>query len=36
LHVQALTDEAEGQVDDARSYPMLEDARLIVAQSSML
>jgi hypothetical protein len=45
LRVQAVTDEAEGQADDARSMgmlegarsnPMLEDARLIVARSPML
>jgi hypothetical protein len=43
--VRTVTDEAEGQAGDARlirmlevarSNPMLEDARLIVAQSPML
>jgi hypothetical protein len=45
LRAQAVTREAEGQADDARSMqmlkgarpnPMLEDARLIVARSPML
>jgi hypothetical protein len=45
VRVQAVTDEAEGQAGDARSIrmlevarsnPMLEDARLIVARSPIL